>query len=136
MEDAEEDAALYAWEGIYERPWEAVVEASDGSLRGAAARRRYAQHALQGAQRGVRRAVMRSLLLVVDCSRAAGAADAEMRPSRLAAMADTASAFVTAFFDQNPISTLGLLVMRNGQVREAHERKNRAPVKPARPARL
>ena len=115
MEEAEDDAALYAWEGIYERPWEAVEEASDGTLTGAAARRRYAAHALQSAQRGVRRAVMRSVLLVVDCSRVACAEDAEMRPSRLAVMVEAASAFVTAFFDQNPISTLGLLVMRNGQ---------------------
>ena len=29
---AEEDSALYAWEAIYERPWEKVEQASDGTL--------------------------------------------------------------------------------------------------------
>ena len=37
---ADEDSALYAWEGIYERPWEAVREAADGSLVSADAARR------------------------------------------------------------------------------------------------
>lgn len=37
-----------------------------------------------------------------------------MRPSRLAIMAGAARAFVRAFFDQNPLSQLGIVVMRNG----------------------
>lgn len=51
-------------------------------------------------------------LQVLDLSKAA--AMMEMRPSRLAVMAAAAKAFVRAFFEQNPLSQLGILVMRNG----------------------
>jgi transcription initiation factor TFIIH subunit 2 len=38
----------------------------------------------------------------------------DMRPSRLAIMVGAAKAFIRAFFDQNPLSQLGVVVMRNG----------------------
>lgn len=47
-------------------------------------------------------------------SRAAAALD--LRPSRLACMLSLCKAFVKDFFDQNPLSQLGLAIMRNGLV--------------------
>ena len=115
---AEEDSALYAWEGIYERPWEKVEQASDGTLL-SSFRSRYKTRRAQ-LQPGVKRAVMRSLVLVIDGSRSAGEPDPEM-PTRLKAMVDAASSFVRDFFDQNPISTLALLTMRDGRAEQLTE---------------
>lgn len=50
--------------------------------------------------------------IVVDLSRAASIGD--MRPNRLAVMAGVLQGFIRRFFDENPLSHLGLLIMRNG----------------------
>jgi hypothetical protein len=52
------------------------------------------------------------LQIIVDLSRAASIGD--MRPNRLAVMAGVLQGFIRRFFDENPLSHLGLLVMRNG----------------------
>ena len=52
------------------------------------------------------------VLQVVDLSRAAAAGD--MRPSRLAVMIGCCKSFIREYFDQNPLSYLSIMVMRNG----------------------
>lgn len=108
-----DDSTQFVWEGIYERPWEAVTTATDGTLRGA--RHHIHGRSLSSVQTGVRRAVLRSVILCIDASRASGATDPEMMPSRLAVMVDAASAFVKDFFEQNPISMLAVLAMHDGR---------------------
>ena len=51
--------------------------------------------------------------VVVDLSRAASIQD--MRPNRAAAMASVLVIFIREFFDQNPLSHLGIIIMRNGR---------------------
>ena len=56
---------------------------------------------------------MRSALqIIVDLSRASSIGD--MRPNRLAVMAGVLQGFIRKFFDENPLSHLGLVIMRNG----------------------
>ena len=50
--------------------------------------------------------------IIVDLSRAASIGD--MRPNRLAVMAGVLQGFIRKFFDENPLSHLGLVIMRNG----------------------
>ena len=50
--------------------------------------------------------------IIVDLSRAASIGD--MRPNRLAVMAGVLRGFIRKFFDENPLSHLGIIVMRNG----------------------
>jgi len=107
----DEGSGAYAWESALERTWDAVEETADGELRSAA------PGTWRGAGRldvqvGVRRGVMRAVFLILDCSRHAAEHDAEMKPSRLAVMADLGVEFVKAFFEQNPVSTLAVLVTR------------------------
>ena len=103
----------YTWEGLYERSWEAVEETIDGSLRSVAHAHR--RHEAQAVQLGVRRGVMRYVIIALDCSKHAADPDNEMRPTRIAVMISAAREFVTAFFDQNPISSLSVLVIRDGR---------------------
>ena len=60
----------------------------------------------------VRRGMIRFMELVIDLSKAASIAD--MRPLRSGAMFGAARMFIRSFFDENPLSQLGIVVMRDG----------------------
>lgn len=53
-----------------------------------------------------------ALQVVVDLSKAASIAD--MRGSRIAVMSAVVQAFIREFFDQNPLSHVGIVRMRGG----------------------
>lgn len=62
-----------------------------------------------------RRASLSALVVgqvIVDLSRAAGIAD--MRPNRAGMMSFVLQNFVREFFDQNPLSHMGVIALRNG----------------------
>jgi len=50
--------------------------------------------------------------VILDLSRAAAIGD--MRPNRLSVMAGVLQEFIRKFFDENPLSYLGIIIMRNG----------------------
>jgi len=56
--------------------------------------------------------MIRFLYVVVDLSQAVNEAD--MRPSRLAVVSGILYKFFREYFNQNPLSQLGLVVTRNG----------------------
>ena len=140
----------YAWEKAYERPWEAIEEdAVTGALitRGRGRRgTRCVACALEMRAVGVlavpcdlsetvtaaalspcsaivtpsvQRGMLRHMFLVLDMSRGMEAAD--LKPSRAAATVACAKEFVREFFDQNPISSLGVIVTRDATAAKASE---------------
>mmetsp|Transcript_55279 Transcript_55279/g.91541 ORF Transcript_55279/g.91541 Transcript_55279/m.91541 type:complete len:407 (+) Transcript_55279:95-1315(+) len=113
QEDHDEGTQEYAWEGLFNRSWETVEESADGSLR-SSVNQRWKRRS-QSIHVGVKRGVMRSVILVLDCSRHAADLDAEMKPTRLAVMTEAAIDFVKRFFEQNPVSKLALLVTRHSK---------------------
>nr|4WFQ_A Chain A, Suppressor of stem-loop protein 1 [Saccharomyces cerevisiae S288C] len=58
------------------------------------------------------RGIIRSLILTLDCSEAM--LEKDLRPNRHAMIIQYAIDFVHEFFDQNPISQMGIIIMRNG----------------------
>lgn len=108
------DENEYAWEGDFSRTWEQIEESLDGSLRmNTGLRGSFSKDA--AVHVGVRRGVIRSLYLVLDCSKHAAETDADMRPSRLVVMQQAAIAFVRNYFKQNPISKLAIIVTRDAR---------------------
>lgn len=108
-------ADAFSWERTYERTWEAIEEDEQGFLKvdGFSGGRRAAARAAAAPQlAAVQRGLLRHVLLVLDCSSASEATD--LRPSRAEAMAAACTTFIRSFFDQNPISSLGLLRVRRG----------------------
>ncbi len=99
-----------------DRSWEDLQEDEFGNLHSIAeasehaARRRRLLSSTVGAR--VRRGMIRYLQLVVDLSKAASLTD--MRPVRSAIMFHVVQQFIRAFFDANPLSQLGIIVLRNG----------------------
>lgn len=103
-----------SWEEEYARSWDALTEDVHGSLEGAVAafltssKRRRILRDTTAIQRGI----IRHLFLILDLSESM--LDRDMRPSRLELTLKYAQEFVTEFFDQNPISQLGIIVTRDG----------------------
>ncbi|RKF65764.1 General transcription and DNA repair factor IIH subunit ssl1 [Golovinomyces cichoracearum] len=102
-----------AWEDI-QRSWETVVEGADGSidsvvegLREAGMRKRFLRDTTP-----LQRGIIRHLILILDLSFAM--VEKDLRPTRYLLTIRYASDFVTTYFEQNPISQLGILGMRDG----------------------
>ena len=113
-DDAEQHTSEYAWEQNFDRTWEKVTVAPDGTLRTGIHQRSWRAEQPE-VHENVKRSVMRTLFLLLDCSHHAGDKDAEMHPNRLAVMQSVAADFVAKFFEQNPISSLAVLATRNGK---------------------
>ncbi|XP_072957605.1 general transcription factor IIH subunit 2 [Typha angustifolia] len=126
-DDEEEDNdgnVMEAWERAYadERSWEALQEDESGLLRPidtktlvhAQYRRRLLQRSSTSslASARIQKGLIRYLYVVIDLSRAASETD--YRPSRMVVVAKCAEAFIREFFDQNPLSHVGLVTIRDG----------------------
>lgn len=121
--DDEEEAAVggkerEAWEKTYadERSWEALEEDESGILhmdRQQQQQQRHYRRRLQSMVASqIQRGLIRYLYIILDFSRAAGEKD--FKPNRMAVVANCVEAFVREFFDQNPLSHLGIIIMKNG----------------------
>ncbi len=71
------------------------------------------------AETAVRRGVIRFLVLVIDCSLKMNERD--MRPTRLGVALQVVSTFIDNYFDQNPISQLAIVELRNGAAEKITE---------------
>jgi len=101
------------WEDI-QRSWDTITEDPSGSLSStlgtlaSASKRARLLKDTTPLQRGI----IRHVMLIIDLSSAM--AEKDLRPSRLLLTLRYAAEFVADFFEQNPISQLGVLGMRDG----------------------
>ncbi|KAL7623951.1 hypothetical protein AAE478_005508 [Parahypoxylon ruwenzoriense] len=110
---ASRKGAKAAWEDI-QRSWDTVVEDIDGSLEGIIEGR---AEALKRARllkdtTPLQRGIIRHLVLVLDMSFAM--LEKDLLPSRYELSIAYASQFVREYFEQNPISQLAIIGMRDG----------------------
>ncbi|KAJ4845156.1 General transcription factor IIH subunit 2 [Turnera subulata] len=119
-DDDLESGGLRAFERTYtdERSWENLQEDESGRLRpldnSAAYQAQYRRRRLRSsaAVARIQKGLIRFLYIVLDFSRAAS--DMDFRPSRMAVVAKHVEAFVREFFDQNPLSQIGIVVIKDG----------------------
>ncbi|MCJ1415395.1 hypothetical protein MMC32_001727 [Xylographa parallela] len=96
------------------RTWENVVEGEDGTISGTveglleAGKRKRLLKDTTPLQRGI----IRHLILILDLSTAM--AEKDLKPTRYLLTLRYAQEFVTEYFEQNPISQLGIIGMRDG----------------------
>ncbi|NXG10720.1 TF2H2 factor, partial [Sakesphorus luctuosus] len=116
------------WEGGYERTWEILKEDESGSLKATiddilfkAKRKRLYEHHGQ-----VRLGMMRHLYVVVDGSRTME--DQDLKPNRLTCTLKLLEYFVEEYFDQNPISQIGLIVTKSKRAEKMTELSGREVV--------
>nr|CAI5840279.1 unnamed protein product [Callosobruchus analis] len=113
MVDDGEDLKEYRWETGYEKTWEAIKEDDDGFLEASVAdivqrAKRKRQALKQGSQK---LGMMRHLFLLLDCSELMSCQD--LKPTRLICTLKLLEIFLEEFFDQNPISQMGIIIMHN-----------------------
>ncbi|XP_064642235.1 general transcription factor IIH subunit 2-like [Lineus longissimus] len=120
MEDTEPEKG-YTWETEYEKTWEALKEDDDGSLQASVDEiiQRAKRKRLEERKGNVRLGMMRHFFLVVDMSNAM--MDQDLKPTRFICSLKLLEHFVEEFFDQNPISQLGIIVSRNKRAEKVTE---------------
>uniref|UniRef100_A0A8C9TY87 General transcription factor IIH subunit n=1 Tax=Scleropages formosus TaxID=113540 RepID=A0A8C9TY87_SCLFO len=109
----EEPERTKRWEGGYERTWEVLKEDESGSLKATVEdilfkdkRKRVFENYGQ-----VRLGMMRHLFVVIDTSRTME--DQDLKPNRLTSTLKLMEYFVDEYFDQNPISQIGIIITKN-----------------------
>lgn len=109
----EEPERTKRWEGGYERTWEVLKEDESGSLKATvedilfqAKRKRVFESHGQ-----VRLGMMRHLFVIIDSSRSME--DQDLKPNRLTSTLKLMEHFVEEYFDQNPISQIGIITTKN-----------------------
>ncbi|XP_023933479.1 general transcription factor IIH subunit 2 [Lingula anatina] len=120
MADDEVDQG-YTWENEYERTWEALQEDDEGSLRTAVDGiiHKGKRKRLLEKKANIRLGMMRHLFLVLDMSESME--DQDLRPSRLLSSLKLLESFIEEYFDQNPISQLGVIDTRNKRAEKVTE---------------
>lgn len=115
-EELGESSRAYEREYVDDRSWEDLREDEHGRLQALDPRmaQRSKRRRLLGQAAGarIRRGLIRYLQLVIDCSRAAAVTD--FRPTRISLIAGILTQFVRDFFEENPLSHLGIIILRGG----------------------
>ncbi|KAK9459650.1 Ssl1-like-domain-containing protein [Lipomyces oligophaga] len=104
----------YVWEDSIQRPWDIVQEDEGGSLASAVADlvQSKKRKRLYYEQTPLQRGIIRHLMLIIDLSNAM--ADKDLRPTRYQLSLTYSIQFITDYFEQNPISQLGIIGMKDG----------------------
>ncbi|KAL8823398.1 MAG: hypothetical protein Q9191_005891 [Dirinaria sp. TL-2023a] len=98
-----------AWE--VSRTWDDLPTNPDGTIRVEALEANKRKRTLKDTT-PLQRGIIRHLILILDLSSAM--LEKDLRPTRYLLTIRYASEFVTEFFEQNPISQLGIIGMRDG----------------------
>lgn len=113
MADAD-DQSGFRWLSEYEKTWEVIQEGDDGSLQASiddiihkAKRKRILVR-----KGNVRLGMMRHLYVILDMSRSMKESDL-LRPNKLSSVTKLLEGFIVEYFDQNPISQLGIITTKN-----------------------
>ncbi|KAI8145246.1 Ssl1-like-domain-containing protein [Fennellomyces sp. T-0311] len=113
-QDDDAGKAGYAWEEEYKRSWDVLQEDEEGRLSSVVAQlqQQRKRRRLLKDTAVIQRGIIRHLFLIVDLSEAMNEKD--LRPNRIDLTITYAKQFVIEYFDQNPISQLGIIVTRDG----------------------
>ncbi|KAL3185841.1 hypothetical protein MRX96_028727 [Rhipicephalus microplus] len=116
----EEEGKGYRWETEYERTWEAIQEDESGLLQPSVLDFVHrAKRKQMLAKKNVRLGMMRHLYVVVDFSESMSEPD--LKPTRLICTLKMLELFVEEFFDQNPISNVGVISTCNKRAQKICE---------------
>ena len=85
------------------------------------ARLRHSLRDRLGVGRSIRRGLIRYLYLIIDCSRSMSKKDDALKPTAFDCCKRIGEEFINQYFDQNPISQLGLIITRNSQAKRVTE---------------
>lgn len=118
--DNEEEQKGYRWETEYEKTWEAIREDEHGLITSSledivhkSRRKRMLE------KKNLKLGMMRHLYLIIDLSDSMQEPD--LKPTRQLCTLKLAETFVSEYFDQNPISQLGIIITKNKRAEKISE---------------
>lgn len=106
----------YSWEDEFKRPWDVVKDSDEqgnsieSMIQTMIENRK--KKILKNPTTPFQRGIIRTLIVVIDGSLTM--LEKDLRPNRFFMTLTLLQDFIIEFFDQNPISQLGILLMRNG----------------------
>ena len=109
------------------RKWEEIQEDESGELKDTIGedttyiKLRKSLRDRLGVGRSIRRGLIRYMFLAIDCSRSMAKKDDALKPNAFECCKRIGEEFINQYFDQNPISQLGLIITRNSQARRVTE---------------
>lgn len=110
-----EDESVYSWEEKYKRSWDVLQEDGSGSLAGVIssleAQLLKKKRIIQDSQQ-VKRGIIRYIYLVID--RSSAMAEIDLKPTRIEVVCQILTSLVKEFFDENPLSQIGILCTMDG----------------------
>lgn len=115
-----EDGA-YTWETEYEKTWELLEEDAQGSLKASidGIVHRAKRQRLLDRPNNTKLGMMRHVCLIIDMSQSM--LDQDLKPNRLCSSLKLLESFVEEYFDQNPISQLGIICTKNKRAEKISE---------------
>jgi transcription initiation factor TFIIH subunit 2 len=102
----------YAWEEEYKRSWDILQEDEDGSIKHIVQQLQQTKKRKIIKDKPIKRGIIRHTVLIIDCSRSM--VDMDLRPNRLECTLDLVKEFITEYFDQNPLSLVMIIGIRDG----------------------
>lgn len=108
---------FFAWESGAAQSWEFLQEDEDGTLKSSInelQRKNYLARRRFIANKSIRRGILRHLFVVLDMSKASN--DADLAPNRGKYFLTMLKVFTKEYFEQNPLSQLGVVMVRDGVV--------------------
>jgi transcription initiation factor TFIIH subunit 2 len=108
----EDDIREYKWETGYEKTWEEIREDDSGMI--AASIQELIQKAKRKRQeqkKSSRLGMMRHVYVMLDTTEAMNIPD--LKPTRFLNTLKMLQVFIEEYFDQNPISQLGIILLKN-----------------------
>ncbi|GIY54010.1 general transcription factor IIH subunit 2 [Caerostris darwini] len=118
--DAEDDQKGYRWETEYEKTWEAIREDEHGLLTSSleeivhkSRRKRLLE------KKNLKLGMMRHLYVILDSSEAM--LEPDLKPTRYLCTLKLLEKFIDEYFDQNPISQMGIICTKNKRAEKLTE---------------
>lgn len=116
----ESEVKEYRWEGGYEKTWEEVKEDEVGNVEWSVKEIIEKSKRLRATrQPNIRLGMMRHLFVIIDCS--VSLLEKDLKPTRQMCTYKLLQDFIQDYFDQNPISQLGLITTRNSSAERISE---------------
>ena len=116
----DDDADGYRWEGNYEKSWELIKETETGLIDTTKEQqKREKRRLIQQRLKNVKLGVMRYLFVIIDQTKAMD--DNDLKPNRLLCLKKLLQQFILEFYDQNPISQIGIIAIKNGMGKRISE---------------
>jgi len=113
MLEDDDAGTSYRWEAGVTHTWDSVREDEHGNIvtTSLSDRERSKRAKKSRVAQSIRRGLIRYLVVLLDCSSAS--LEKDYRPSRFDVMKSATEKFIMEFYDQNPISQLGIAVTRD-----------------------